>query len=275
MLDPIETARWYHTIDLPGGVVTPGHYDLRPTLKKLPFPASLEGMRCLDIGTRDGFWAFEMEKRGAAEVVAIDLFDFSMQDFKGADPGAQVVAARRGLGEAAAPAFEIARSALGSKVERRDFSVYDLTPEATGKFDFVFLGSLLLHLRDPVGALMATRSVTKGVLLLNEVISGSLTVLRPKGAVAGLMDTSDPYWWIPNAAALRLYVESAGFVIERSSSRPYLQPVRQASESAVQRGRLPWREILQRPISHAPSRLAHRRGTPTMWVLARPRPVGP
>ncbi len=30
-------------------------------------------MRALDVATFDGFWAFEMERRGASEIVAIDL----------------------------------------------------------------------------------------------------------------------------------------------------------------------------------------------------------
>lgn len=59
----IAAARWYHTIDLPDGSATPGQYDLRGIVPRLPIPASLEGKRCLDIGSRDGFYAFEMEKR--------------------------------------------------------------------------------------------------------------------------------------------------------------------------------------------------------------------
>src|SRR5436190_1863508 len=54
--------------------------------------------------------------------------------------------------------FEIAREALGSRVERVVASVYDLSPQRLGKFDVVVCGSLLLHLRDPVGALGAIRS---------------------------------------------------------------------------------------------------------------------
>jgi hypothetical protein len=37
-----------------------------PTVERLPWPSSLAGMRCLDIGTMDDFWAFELERRGAA-----------------------------------------------------------------------------------------------------------------------------------------------------------------------------------------------------------------
>jgi 2-polyprenyl-3-methyl-5-hydroxy-6-metoxy-1,4-benzoquinol methylase len=69
----VARARWYHGMELPGGIVTPGDYDLPDTARRIPLPASLAGKRCLDVGTRDGFWAFEMERRGAAEVVGIDV----------------------------------------------------------------------------------------------------------------------------------------------------------------------------------------------------------
>jgi hypothetical protein len=57
---------WWHTIEVAPGVVTPGGWDLRPTAERLPWPPSLAGMRCLDIGTMDRFWAFELERRGRA-----------------------------------------------------------------------------------------------------------------------------------------------------------------------------------------------------------------
>ena len=46
-------------------------------------PQSLRGKRCLDVGTYDGFWAFEMERRGAAEVVAVDVLDHARWDWPG------------------------------------------------------------------------------------------------------------------------------------------------------------------------------------------------
>ena len=67
--------QWYHTIELAPGVVTPGWFDTRPVSAKIPMPPSLAGKRCLDVGTFDGFWAFEMERRGAAETVGIDVLD--------------------------------------------------------------------------------------------------------------------------------------------------------------------------------------------------------
>ena len=55
---------WYHTLELPGGIVTPGWFDLRGVVDRLPWP-DVRGKRCLDVGTYDGFYAFELERRGA------------------------------------------------------------------------------------------------------------------------------------------------------------------------------------------------------------------
>jgi hypothetical protein len=71
----VDRYDWYHSLDLAPGVVTPGMFDHRPHLARYPLPPDLSGKRCLDVGTMDGFWAFEMERRGAASVVAIDLDD--------------------------------------------------------------------------------------------------------------------------------------------------------------------------------------------------------
>src|SRR5918996_1511962 len=71
----IERARqrgWYHTLELRPGEWTDGWFDLRPAIKHYGLPEDMTGMRALDVGTFDGFWAFEMERRGA-DVVAIDV----------------------------------------------------------------------------------------------------------------------------------------------------------------------------------------------------------
>ena len=208
----VAGREWYHTLELAPGVVTPGWFDLRPVASKVPLPASLAGKRCLDIGTFDGFWAYEMEKRGAAEVVAVDLRDPESWDWPpNADPG--VVAAlaarqRKGAG------FELAHRALGSQVRFVERSIYDLDAEELGTFDLVYLGSLLLHLRDPVRALDAVRRVCSGRLLLVDTIEATLSVLFPRRPIARLDGNGRPWWWQANAAGLLQMVRAAGFRIE-------------------------------------------------------------
>src|SRR6476620_9707976 len=67
-----QQQRWYHTIDLGNGEVTPGWFDMRPHVGQYGLPDRMDGMRVLDCGTWDGFWAFEFERRGAT-VVALDV----------------------------------------------------------------------------------------------------------------------------------------------------------------------------------------------------------
>ena len=76
----LDELLWYHTIEVVPGAVTKGWWDLRHALPLLPFP-DIEGKRCLDIGTWDGFYAYELERRGAAEVVAVDLPDMTQIDW--------------------------------------------------------------------------------------------------------------------------------------------------------------------------------------------------
>src|SRR3954471_15071437 len=147
----VAAIPWYHTMELAPGVVTPGWLDTRPVAAKVPLPPSLAGLRCLDVATFNGFWAFEMERRGAAEVVAIDVLDPARWDW----PVGSEAEVREAIGErhAGGRGFQIAKRELGSAVERVERSVYELDPDEDGTFDVVYLGSLLVHLRDPVGAL--------------------------------------------------------------------------------------------------------------------------
>ena len=213
----IGEREWYHTIDVGGGIVTPGWFDTRDLPARLPFPSSLEGMRCLDIGTFDGFWAFEMERRGASEVIAVDVLDPLVWDWPaGSESGVVEALGRRKQGGAG---FRLLRDALGSRVRQLELSVYDLDPDVIGRFDFVYLGSLLLHLRDPVGALARARSVTRGQLLTVDAIDLPLSVLLPRRPTAYLDGVGRPWWWRPNEAALVRMLEAAGFTLERPPQR--------------------------------------------------------
>lgn len=57
-------------------MTTPGYYDRRPFLSQYHLPKRMDNLRVLDMATYDGFWAFEFEKRGASEVVALDIDSF-------------------------------------------------------------------------------------------------------------------------------------------------------------------------------------------------------
>lgn len=213
---------WYHTIELRPGIETPGWFDLRPISHLVPLAQSLRGKRCLDIGTFDGFWAFEMERRGANEVLAIDILDPERWDWPVGSDDAVVEAI--GTRKAAGAGFELTSRELGSSVSRRELSVNDLDPDDVGSFDQIYLGSLLLHLRDPIGALERVRSVCRGSLILCDAIDAPMTALLRGRPVAHLDGVGRPWWWKPNLAGLIRMVEVAGFELISPPTRVRMTP---------------------------------------------------
>ena len=207
---------WYHTIEVAPGVATPGWFDLRGVVDRMPWP-DVRGKRCLDVGTYDGFLASELERRGAAEVVATDISDHTRWDHP-------VRTRRRAIEYLSSEAggkgdgFAIARDLLGSSVEKVEISVYDLTPEVVGQFDVVVCGSLMLHLRDPLRALTAIHGVCRGLLLSSEEVDFRLTRLLPRTPVARVDGTTDlGQWCVVNERGHLRMIEAGGFdVIDRS-----------------------------------------------------------
>ena len=111
----VAELRWFHRMDLGHGVVTPGVVDCARQLPLLQLPQRLDGLSVLDIGAWDGFYAFECERRGAARVLATDSYCWS------------------GSGWGDKRAFELARRALGSRVEDLDIDALALAPERVGR----------------------------------------------------------------------------------------------------------------------------------------------
>ena len=84
--DGIDKYYWYHTIDLPHALVTPGLYDFRATVSAFHFPEDMRGATVLDVGSATGFFAFEFERRGA-KVVSVELPSLGALDrFPGQSP---------------------------------------------------------------------------------------------------------------------------------------------------------------------------------------------
>jgi tRNA (mo5U34)-methyltransferase len=206
---------WYHTIDLAEGVATPGFCDLRPFAPKA-LPESFAGRRCLDVGTFDGFWAFQMERRSADRVFALDLPDGTQADWP-PNTRAANLAESAATGLEWGSGFRLAHEALGSAVQRVEGNIYDLVPEwLGGPVDVVLCGTILQHLRDPVGALERMRGVLVpgGELLMIEAYSVPLTRRHPRRPVAEFRPAvpgSKFTWWLPNVVTLRGLAATAGF----------------------------------------------------------------
>lgn len=127
---------WWHSFELPDGTLVEGVNSLdaqKARIAQFPIPVDLTGKRALDIGAWDGWFTFELERRGA-HVVAIDRWDN--------------------------PRFREMHAALGSRAEYRQMNVYDLDPAKLGRFDVVLFLGVLYHLKHPLLALERVCSVT-------------------------------------------------------------------------------------------------------------------
>lgn len=190
----VAAIRWYHTIDLGGGVVTGGVDDSPQRLARVALPASLVGLSVLDIGAWDGFFSFECERRGAARVVAADFYSW------------------HGSGWGTKAGFTLAREVLGSHVEDIDIDVMDLSPERVGTFDLVLFLGVLYHLRHPFLALERVASVTRDRLILETVVDMA-GFNRPAMVFYPDRELNDDptNWWGPNVPAVCGMLQSLGF----------------------------------------------------------------
>ncbi|MCU1449135.1 MAG: hypothetical protein JWP02_1305 [Acidimicrobiales bacterium] len=259
----MEGRQWYHSVEVSPGIVTPGWFDLRSfAAQDFPWP-DLAGKRCLDVGTFDGFWGFEMERRGAKEVVSVDVLDPAGWDWPVSSDDATIhaIAQRheRGLG------FEIAKEALGSSVTRFDRSVQDLDAADLGAFDFVFMGSLLVHLKSPVEALERVRGVCQpGATFVSvDAIDYELTLLLRSRPVAKFDGMGRPWWWKPNLAGLEAMIRSAGFTPVQPGRVVFLQP-----GAGFEHVPASWRNALT-PAGREGA-VIRRRGDPHGLVVAKP-----
>jgi tRNA (mo5U34)-methyltransferase len=224
---------WYHTVELPHRLVTPGLYDLRAALPSFPFPADMRGMRVLDVGSATGFFSFEFAKRGA-EVVSMELPSLHALD---RFPGQNIDQTLEKINRMIVPAsvgglegylkrysaeqlyfyllegpFEFCRSLLDLKVSRVYSSVYDISAEAVGYFDLVFLGDILLHTLYPLKALAAAAAVCRGTLVISQVMPDAADGNPAMAYVGGDSPESDEVsWWLPNKPCMIALLKKLGF----------------------------------------------------------------
>lgn len=207
LLREAREREWYHTLELAPGVVTEGWFDLRDQVRHYGLPERLDGKRCLEIGTWDGFWAFELERRGAAEVVALDLDDERDLDWPPRRRPATFPEGRRGDG------FRLAKELRGSGVERVNRSIYHALPEDLGTFDLVFCGSVLIHLRDQLLALERIANLTApgGTFIFAEEYD-RLSGLVPFPVSRYRADREQAVvFWLPSIRTWKRMLWTAGF----------------------------------------------------------------
>src|SRR5271156_626967 len=106
----VADFQWHHSINLGGGVITPGNKSLSTCVGEASLifdRVDLGGRTVLDIGAWNGFFSFEAKRRGPSRVLATDSYCWSHPQIRGRET------------------FDIARSALGIDVDAREIDVTD------------------------------------------------------------------------------------------------------------------------------------------------------
>lgn len=193
----VSQRKWFHSIDLGGGIVTPGSKS--PAIHAVEYaaffdPVDLNGRSVLDIGAWNGAYSFEAKRRGATRVLATDHYAWNHPDICGRD------------------GFELARSVLGLDVESMDIDVPELTPERVGTFDVVMFLGVFYHLFDPIAGLERAAKLTREVLIV-ESHTDALDIDRPAMIMyPGRELADDPTnWWGPNPACMTALLKQFGF----------------------------------------------------------------
>jgi tRNA (mo5U34)-methyltransferase len=190
----VDRIRWWHTIDLGNGIVTPGLEGVTADkLRWIGLPDDLSGKTVLDVGAWDGYFSFECERRGARRVLATDSLMWRL--------------------ESGNAGFLTAREALGSAVEDQEIDVLELAPEHLGgTFDVVLFLGVLYHMRDPMLALERAFSVT-GERIVLETHVDLLDVPRAAMAFYPFDELAGDFsnWVGPNLLAVDGMLRATGF----------------------------------------------------------------
>lgn len=209
-----DDCHFYHTLDLGGGKTIPGGWDIRGNERNYLGHIRYRGLRVLEFGTASGYLTFWMESEGA-EVVALDLPPGHPPDLVPL-PGVDLVE-HQGAGS------ELARQVrnswwyghreLNSRARAVYADIYRL-PGDLGRFDVSTFGSILLHLKDPFGALSEAARITDRALVVTdlapEVIFGggenSLMEFNPGDERENLVN-----WWRSSPGAIAKMFRVLGF----------------------------------------------------------------
>jgi tRNA (mo5U34)-methyltransferase len=221
---------WHQRFELAPGVFSPGTNDVDWLLHTAGVPTDVSGASVLDIGTTNGGAAFTLERRGATRVVATDIVD-SMHF-----------------------GFDAIHAALGSNVEFRQLSVYELSRVLDEQFDFVVFWGVLYHLRHPLLALDNVRAVTAHTAYVETAVSdaelpGAADVSLARFYRRDELGADSSNWFAPTVRGLLDWCHSCGLEPEAVSSWPEQAPSRAMVRSVAVPGAPEYQQVsYERPL---------------------------
>jgi tRNA (mo5U34)-methyltransferase len=190
-----SVPHWHHEFEIFPGLVTPGAYRPALLLEKLRLPADLAGMRVLDIGTSDGFFALHLARRGAS-VVAIDYR-------RKQDHG-----------------YHVMEQLNPVQIEYHQMNIYELPEKQLGEFDIVLFLGVLYHLPDMIRALHLIRACCRGTFFVETHSENDFCSKIPAARYyqGNTLAKDHTNFWAPNRLCVLDMLYDTGFDVERDEA---------------------------------------------------------
>ena len=188
---------WYHAFELPDGRVLPGAWDLRGHERDYLGGVDVAGKRVLELGPATGYLTFYMERMGA-EVVSFEAgFDVSIDvlPVKGRDDPEGKLHVMQDTIDRNHDAWWYLHRTLGSSATFVQGDIYDM-PADLGTFDITLVGAILLHLREPWGALSQAARLTTETVIVTEPLQDDLQ--PPESNIMRFSPSAEHHvtnWW--------------------------------------------------------------------------------
>jgi O-methyltransferase len=204
---------WYHTVELPDGRVLPGAWDLRGHEAAYLGGVDVAGTRVLELGPAIGYLTYYMERQGA-DVVAFEAgFDVSI-DFlpvRGREDADGRLRVMQETIDRNHDAWWYLHRAYGSSAKFVQGDIYDM-PSDLGTFDIALVGAILLHLREPWGALSEAARRTTRTMIVTEPLQDDLQ--PPESNIMRFSPSAEHHvtnWWSIYPGAVVSMLERLGF----------------------------------------------------------------
>ncbi|MFZ0666237.1 MAG: class I SAM-dependent methyltransferase [Acidimicrobiales bacterium] len=207
----VGDCEWYHTVQLRSGEVIEGAWDLRGGEREYLGQLDLGGQRVLELGPATGYLTAWMEESGANVVgfeagydVSVDLLPVAGRDMF------REKAIIMKFVERVHHSWWYLQRDLGMNAKLAFGNIYHL-PEDLGHFDTSVFGAILLHLRDPWGALSEAAARTTRHIIVTDVLEDGLdpSVNAMRFATAGRDALTN--WWIISPGTVVEMVQRLGF----------------------------------------------------------------
>jgi tRNA (mo5U34)-methyltransferase len=195
-LEELKDVYWHHTLRLSPDLIVNGGKSaesLEAECAAILGLVDLNDRTVIDVGSWNGYFAFEAKRAGAREVTATDSFVWRLPLFRGRET------------------FELARDYLGLDIAAKEIDPMELPGDLAPADVVLFLG-VFYHMFDPIMVLRNVAALTRDLLIVEthhdlEDIDRPGMIFYP----GKTLNNDGSNWWGPNPSCVAELLAELGF----------------------------------------------------------------